>query len=46
VNESPGEVADAWSKLAGKWKSTLPVDEEIAALYEASSGGRDVDLSW
>ena len=46
VNESPDEVADAWSKLAGKWKSTLSVDEEIAALYEARSGGRDLDLSW
>jgi plasmid stability protein len=46
VNESPDEVADAWSKLAGKWKSTLSVDEEIAALYETRSGGRDLDLSW
>lgn len=46
VNESPDEVADAWSKLAGKWKSTLSIDEEIAALYETRSAGRDVDLSW
>ncbi len=46
VKESPDEVADAWSKLAGKWKSTLSVDEDIAALYEARSGGRDLDLSW
>jgi len=46
VNESPDEVADAWGKLAGKWKSTLSVDEEIAALYETRSAGRDVDLSW
>ncbi len=45
VNESPDEVADAWSRLAGKWKSTLFVDEEIAALYEMRSGGRDLDLS-
>jgi hypothetical protein len=44
--ESPDEVADKWEALAGRWKSDMSVEAEIAALYETRSGGRDVDLSW
>jgi len=46
LNESPDSVADAWEALAGRWKSDLSVEAEIASLYEARSGGRDVDVSW
>lgn len=46
VAESPDALADAWESLAGRWKSDLSVEAEIAALYESRSAGRDVDLSW
>jgi hypothetical protein len=46
LSETPDSVADAWTSLAGRWKSDLSVEAEIAALYEGRSGGRDVDLSW
>jgi len=46
IAESPDVVADAWESLAGRWKSDLSVEAEIAALYESRSAGRDVDLSW
>ena len=46
LHEDPDVVADAWEALGGKWKSVLGVEEEIAALYESRSGGRDLDLSW
>jgi hypothetical protein len=46
IAESPDDVADAWESLAGRWKSDLSVEAEIAALYEVRSGGRDVDVSW
>lgn len=46
VAGSPDAVADAWESLAGRWKSDLSVEAEIAALYEGRSAGRDVDLSW
>jgi plasmid stability protein len=46
VAESPDSVADAWESLAGRWKSDMSVEAEIAALYEGRSAGRDVDLSW
>jgi hypothetical protein len=46
IAESPDAVADAWESLAGRWKSDLSVEAEIAALYESRSAGRDVDLSW
>jgi hypothetical protein len=46
LNESPDAVADAWEALAGRWKSDLSVEAEIAALYETRSGGRDIDLTW
>jgi hypothetical protein len=46
IAESPDAVADAWEGLAGRWKSDLSVEAEIAALYESRSAGRDVDVSW
>lgn len=46
LNETPDIVADKWEALAGRWKSDLSVETEIAALYETRSGGRDVDLTW
>lgn len=46
VCDSPDKVADAWEALAGRWKSDLAVEAEIAALYQARSAGRDVDLTW
>ncbi len=46
VYDSPDEVADKWEALAGRWKSDMSVEAEIAALYETRSGGRDVDLTW
>jgi len=46
VAESPGALADAWTALASRWKSDLSVEAEIAALYEARSPGRDVELTW
>jgi len=36
--------ADAWRKLAGRWKSERTVDEEIEEIYEARTSGRQVDL--
>jgi hypothetical protein len=46
IAESPDAVADAWEALAGRWKSDLSVEAEIAALYEGRSAGRDVDVTW
>jgi Antitoxin FitA-like, ribbon-helix-helix len=36
--------AKEWSELAGKWKSNLSVQEEVAALYRRRSRGRKVEL--
>ena len=36
--------ADAWSRLAGGWKSDVPVEEEIADIYSARSGGREIEF--
>ena len=44
--ETPNSVADAWASLAGRWKSEMSVEDEIAVLYESRSAGRDVDVSW
>ncbi|MEO8614643.1 MAG: Arc family DNA-binding protein [Luteolibacter sp.] len=46
VLETPDSVADAWTSLAGRWKSDMSVEDEIAALYQARSIGREVDVSW
>jgi len=34
----------SWSKLAGKWKSNLTVEEEIDRLYRTRKRGRKVKL--
>ena len=34
----------AWSRLGGRWISDDPVDDEIAAIYAARSGGREIEL--
>lgn len=34
--------ADAWSRLGGSWKSDVPIEEEIADIYSARSGGREI----
>jgi plasmid stability protein len=36
--------AEAWSAIAGKWKSDLTVGEEIKLLYLARTRGRKVKL--
>ncbi len=33
----------AWARLAGRWISDLPVEDEVAAIYSARSGGREVE---
>ena len=39
-----GSQAAAWSRLGGRWISDLPVEEEVAAIYFARSGGREIEL--
>lgn len=36
--------AKEWSRLAGLWRSDLPVQEEIERIYAARTEGRKVDL--
>lgn len=36
--------AEAWTALAGKWKSELTVQEEVKQLYRARTPGRKVKL--
>ena len=36
--------AAAWSRLSGRWDSDLPVEDEVAAIYSARSGGREIEL--
>ena len=36
--------ADAWEKLAGRWRSEKSADEEISDIYESRTEGREVDL--
>ena len=36
--------AAAWSRLSGRWDSDLPVEDEVAAIYAARSGGREIEL--
>ena len=43
---TPDAVADAWTALAGRWKSDRSVEAEISELYAARSAGRDADLTW
>ena len=34
----------AWSRLGGRWISDDPAEDEIAAIYAARSGGREIEL--
>ena len=36
--------AEAWNRLAGRWDSDRPIEEEIADIYSARSEGRDINL--
>ena len=36
--------ADAWSRLGGQWISDAPVEDEVADIYSARSGGREIAL--
>ena len=36
--------ARAWSRLGGRWISDLPVEDEIARIYSARTGGREIVL--
>jgi plasmid stability protein len=38
------EQVQAWRRLAGEWRSSQTVAEEIADIYSARSGGREVEL--
>ena len=34
----------AWSRLGGRWISDVPVEDEIADIYAARLGSREVEL--
>ena len=34
----------AWSRLGGRWVSDDSVEDEVAAIYAARSGGREIEL--
>ena len=34
----------AWSRLCGRWVSDIPVEDEVAVIYSARSGGREIEL--
>ena len=34
----------AWSRLAGRWSSDVPAEDEIAGIYAARSSGREIEL--
>jgi len=36
--------AAAWSRLCGRWASDLSAEDEVAAIYSARSGGREVEM--
>ena len=36
--------AQAWSRLGGRWISDVPVEDEVAEIYAARSGGREIEL--
>ena len=38
------EQADAWARLGGQWISDVPVEDEIADIYSARTGGREIEL--
>ena len=33
-----------WSRLCGRWVSDAPIEDEVAAIYSARSGGREVEM--
>ena len=35
---------EAWSRLGGRWISNVPVQDEVADIYAARSGGREIEL--
>ena len=35
---------EAWSRLGGRWISDTPVVDEIADIYSARTGGREIEL--
>ena len=36
--------ADAWVRLGGQWISDVSVEDEVADLYSARTGGREIEL--
>ena len=36
--------ARAWLRLGGQWASEFPVDIEVAGIYAARTGGREIEL--
>ena len=36
--------ADAWFRLGGRWISNVPIEDEVADIYAARSGGREIEL--
>ena len=36
--------AEAWSRLGGRWISDAPIEDEIAGIYAARSGGREIEF--
>lgn len=36
--------AEAWSRLAGRWISDVPIEDEVGDIYSARSGGRGIEL--
>ena len=44
VKERAFAQAEAWARLAGRWRSGASATQEIAAIYAARSRGRPVSL--
>ena len=36
--------ARAWSRIGGRWISDIPVEDEVADIYSARTGGREIEL--
>jgi len=36
--------ADAWARLCGQWISDVSVEDEVADIYSARTGGREIEL--
>ena len=37
--------AQAWSRLAGRWVSDVPIEDEIAGIYATRTAGREIALA-